>query len=1043
MTLSEWVNDNQDTVEAWSRKSKQLLQESESGREPDSDLLQNAVSNFARNVIGGWQGTLLRQNKEKDQKLTANDMNYLAQLINVKPDFQFDNVMGSIYHSVNEFVSSRSFAFPIETDTSYTKGAIDHDPYPSYSFCESLMKRNDARALFDHVLQSPDRGNTTGKILSHLVDNPQVTSKQATNLVPYIASGKFGGRSDILLNSVRGKVGDAATDAELDKLPASTPMLYSNWANADMSRRSAEEIEQHIKGVDTLADAYGGDEAFFNEFGYRPSINNTIVNSPNFSADHMRIWPEDQVLGQEGVEKVVDNPKLSATMGHGELLPLVKRLTGSGLGNTEARKLYSHMVDLSSTEGRPRDVRNEFEAKPNRWFRSLSKNPTFIADTTDLPTMAQEDFYHMFGPDRMSPNLKKCFEDIKPALNDLSIYPHDQKAHDLLEDVALKNGLNIHSFVDWHHLFPILSHYDPQYAKEWMNKATPESFAYLQRSLHGNDNVGNIYPSTMDGVDAERLYSFIQDHGIPLSKLTQESRKRVADHFKSTIPHMDSDSLGHFHDQGDTYNMSMAGEFGALDEYLQHAAKHLKHQTLQVKRGSGTLRALRDFLEQAYRDRGVSSINPRDLPKDKTWNSVYQTLVTKNKDGSTTESKTIDWNPLRNKDGNVSMESVQSYIDRMKPIGVNVTEAKWDGGQRHNQKNSKVVVFGMTNDHIQKLKNAGLWEDFKRVSADLPRGHPQHPFALGWVRYTLPNIGNSHEGHVFIDEVQNDIAKYLNGNSNISDGNKKKIMDILYDGSHPSDLLHEAFHEYARGKNWHDRPFAIHSPESKRPISLSDQTGPVPVHYKKTYEEIVKQRFHVEPAKYGERPDETNKTIQGKPIWTGTIRKMEEQELEKMALADVQGTPKKDHYDYSHLLPDHLKNAYTIRVIYSPATPEYDNKPRIIAQAITNKREFAGSVSGFISGGKIETHQGIKPNHQKQGLGTALLESVLAHAHNAHGVRGVEAAEHTEGATGTHRKVSAKHGLGFESSPTKADKYGQWYEHGGYILKNDDYSDWE
>ncbi len=959
-------------------------------------------------------------------EITAHDVDAISSLF---PSGWGDEVKAGVYKKTKEMIHVWQWSFNgseyVSPDASFLNGLLNHETFLDRWTLDAIKKNKKPESIIDNVMNSKNenvQGNK-GKLLENLVENPLVNNKQAIGILNHIANEPNVKNFSVALHAIERKIGQEAFDAELDKMPADAPIFYVTSVRTDLSRRSAEEIQQHINTGSSFDD---------------PDVNNTVLNSPNFSVDHLRSWPKDLGLDNDAIEKIIENPKLSATMKHDELLPLVKTLANPNIDRWEARQLYSHMIDMSSTDGRPKDI--DIETYRDKWFGNLSRNPTFIANTTDLDNMSDGEHYGMFGPERMSPDLKKYFEDIKPVLDDLSNYSFDDVAIDRLRDITNKTGFRKYGDFRWHDLFPILSHYDPEYVASWVNKATGQSFDFLNNSLRGNDNIAKIHPSALNGMDVEKLYYFTQEHRIPLSKLSQETQKGLAEHFKSTIPDMSSDSFEHFHRNGNTYDMSMAGEFSALDEYLQHAAKDLGHQTLQVKRGSGTLRALRDFLEGKYRDTGVSSVNPRDLPKDRTWNSVYQTLVTRNKDGSTTESKTIDWNPLRGKNGNVSAETVQAYIDRMKPIGVNVTETGWSGPQRHNQKNSKVVVFGMTNDHIDRLKNAGLWEDFKRVSADLPRGHPQHPFALGWVRYTLPN---SFDEHVFIDEVQNDIAKYLNGNSNISDGNKKKIMDILYDGSHPSDLLHESFQEYVRGKGWHNRPFAIHSPESKRPISLSDQTGPVPVHYKKTYEEIVKQRFHVEPAKYGERPDETNKTIQGKPIWTGTIRKMEEQELEKMALADVQGTPKKDHYDYSHLLPDHLKNAYTIRVVYHPSTPEYDDKPRIVAQAITKGRELAGSVSGFISGGKIETHQGIKPKHQKQGLGTALLESVLAHAHNAHGVRGVGAAEHTEGATGTHRKVSAKHGLGFESSPTKADKYGQWYEHGGYILKNDDYSDWE
>lgn len=1025
MTLAEWIDSHKNNPDVELKLSKARTH-------PNIWL-----SDVAASLVNDWK----RQSANSlNPVIDEQDVNKLYEAIGLDPQNP------EHLHEFYDGIGRTHIYSNVQVTPFLVKKYINHNVGLKYEVHKWITESKQAPELIGDILSLPS-GQHKANVLGRILENPNTKPEHAMAILrSFVGSGQPLHYMDVpVLEKIRHTVGDATVDAELAKTPATHPIHYMDDRQTDMSGRSAEEIAEHIRGRKALVDAYGGDKVFSSYFGYDPYINSTAISSPNFNVEHMRMWPEKNIPSYEALQEFKKNPKLSASVPHDELLPLIEKITGKNRHNLSsgARDIYAHMVDLTPTGGR---IPHPFDKTHQNWFHDLSANPTFIANTDDVFDMLDKDKrYSMFGPERMTPELRQYFDKVKDAYDELGkgTVESRKNAYDMFVRANGEHNTGIpEEFGDegMAALLPILSHYDPEHMRNWLDNSHKDPLKAIRSHLFDNRNVQFTNPDVFNGMkNRENLYDFVDSTRFPIRKLNAEAQGNIGEHFKTVIPTLTAE-FEHFHEgQGTPYYAQKAADFDALDQYLEHAAKGVKHRVVQVKRGSGTLRALRDFLEQA-KERGVRSINPRDLPKDKTWNSVYQTLVTKNRDGSTTESKTIDWNPLRGKDGNVSAETVQAHIDRMQPIGLHVTETAWDGSQRHNKKKSKVVVFGMTNDHIAKLKNAGLWEDFKKVSNDLPKGHPQHPFALGWVRYTVPD--QTKKSNVFIDEVQNDIAKQLGGNTSITDGNKKKIMDIIYDGSHPSDLLHEAFHEYARSKKWHGRPFTIHSTESKRPISLSDQTGPVPVHYKKTYEEIVKQRFHVEPSTYGERPDETHTGIQGKPVWTGTIRKMEE-ELEKMALADVKGTAKKDHFDYSHLLPEHLKGAYTIRVIYSPATPEYDNKPRIIAQAITNKREFAGSVSGFISGNRTETHQGVKPAHQQKGLGSALLESVLAHAYNAHGVTGVHPAEHTEGATGTHRRVSSKHDLGFESSPTKADKYGQWYEHKGYILKNDDDSDWE
>lgn len=1024
MTLSEWIQDNQDTVNIWARSVKENVGEP-----------YWKIEDFCNKVIGSWWSTLQRQAQEGDHQITAQDVDSVEQPIgSVDPI-----VKRMVYDGTQYVMQKRGIGF----DSSFLNGIIDNDSTPSNQVANYVETSPQAAPFLGKLLQSVGKYEDTPYLLNKLIKNPAIKQNQVVEALHSLTNipNAVGGYSRTFY-AIKNRLGDSVFDAEMDKLPITHPLYYS-LSGLNFSKRSGQEIQDYIDSYKerTKPENIGN---FLTQLDKNkpPEMSRAIFRNPNLTVDHLWSLPENYFKTHAPHGEFEFEP-LNGKVPPEELEGLFKHMglhTQSSYGVPV--QSFVNMMDMSGNNGRPPEKYEHFES-----FPEYSKNPTFVAQPRDIVAMDSYANQHgLYLPEKMSPELQNYFQNLTSLYDKASKGASEEELRRDWDKLGVRDITGLSFYNIGEHLskmLPVMSNLHPEYMAQVLDKATPEYIKQVKKHLKYADKMNErINPNVFNEMtNAGNLFEFFNGLGVSPSKLKPESARLLTEGFKQILPSLKQEFV-HFPDKNWEYttdDIDDAAQYGALDEYFNHVGASVKHRTLQVKRGSGTLRALRDYLEQA-KERGVYSVNPRDLPKDKTWNSVYQSLVTKNKDGSTTESKTIDWNPLRGKDGNVSAETVQSYIDRMQPIKLHVTETKWDGAQRHNDKHSNVVVFGLSDDHVAKLKAAGVWDDYKKVSKELPTGHPQHPYALGWVRYTTGDA--TKKSHVFIDEVQNDVAKTLGKTSDITDANKKKIMEILYDGSHPSDMLHEAFHEYARSKKWHGRPFTIHSPESKKPISLARQDQPVPVHYKKTYEEILKQRFHVEPSTYGERKGETHSEIQGKPVWTGTIRKMEE-ELEKMALADVQGVPRKGYTDYSHLLPEHLMGTYKIRVHYYPSTPEYDNKPRIIAYAIDKNRDFAGSVSGFISGGQIETHQGIKPKHQRQGLGTALLESVLAHARNTHGVTSVKAAEHTEGATGTHRKVSAKHDLGFESSPTKADKYGQWYEHGGYMLKSEGYSDWE
>lgn len=844
-----------------------------------ANLYRQDVTNPAANGYGilqlgnQWNRDTFasRENGSKPvPPIEQSDIDKLYEVLNIKEQ-DLDPVFGhSLFLGIQELHNKIGLPVNSFLIQNYMRMGLN---YIEPKVIQWAMSSPEAPHLMNEVLSLDQRNEKIkSALLENIIRNPNTSKPQLLSLLREVADSP----KDLTVGHtymrhsvpemIKDRIGKAAFDAEVRKTPSNAAIHYIQGMT-DLSDRSSQEIHDHIDGYNHLVSKAGGESEFRKAYGFTPYRNSSVVSSPHFDVEHIRKygnWDSDDM------HKAIMNPNLSHSMSHEELkriAPVVYLMTESGMG----RRFYSHLVDLTPNNGRPYD---DGFGHPDHFFQYLHKNPTFVFDTGDVGRLHKADA-SLMTPDKTTPRFREYLDSLKPAYiahanaDEAGAWEH---ISDNNAKYGIRDNLNLEYNEELARLLPAMSHHDPQFAANWVNTLDEEAHNAVFLNTD-QDHLQNIHPDVLNGMkNTHALYYFVKDKPEALRVLNAQTRDRLGEHVKSAVIPSMVTPFKHFHEGYGTSGIA-AANFGCLDEYFAHAAKDANHRVLRVKRGSGTLRALRDYLEQA-KERGVHSINPRDLPKDRTWNSVYQSLVTKNKDGSTTESKTIDWNPLRGKDGNVSAETVQAYIDRMQPIRVNVTESKWDGAQRHNSKSSNVVVFGMTNDHIRKLNEAGLWEKFMKVSHDLPRGHPQHAFALGWVRYTLAD--RTKGSHVFIDEVQNDIAKQLGKNSEIEDGDKKKIMDILYDGSHPSDMLHEAFHEYARAKKWHNRPFVIHSPESKRPISLHDQTGPVPVHYKKTYEEIVKQRFHVEPSTYGERKGETHQDIQGKPVWTGTIRKFED-----------------------------------------------------------------------------------------------------------------------------------------------------------------------
>ena len=388
------------------------------------------------------------------------------------------------------------------------------------------------------------------------------------------------------------------------------------------------------------------------------------------------------------------------------------------------------------------------------------------------------------------------------------------------------------------------------------NRAFPPSLIHNMKNEHAIRSFSNLFPNPYD----PEVPSNVRE------ALENEARQNGPNgqHFDKLAPKESFLSLPMYSGNPDMFrDAAISGSIGKLTEHGVNAS------AVEVKRRSENLRYLRDYLETLGNDESgkPAAIDPKDLPKDKTWNSILATSMNK-KTGVTTTN--LDWNPLRDpkRGGKVTAESVQRHIDQMKPTTFHALESHWNGGQRHNNHPSEVVVFGISDDHVKKMKDAGVFHTFLKATRKLPDNHPNHPLAIGWARYT------SQGNRKFLDEIQSDLGRAL---SKVPQEHAQKINDILFEGSHPSEVLHEAFLQYGRQKGWVGHKLGIHSTDTKRWISLGEPRNDLPIHFIHNYENFPQNKLNAEPGKYGEdHEQETNDKINGLRVWRTEIRKMEE-----------------------------------------------------------------------------------------------------------------------------------------------------------------------
>lgn len=275
-------------------------------------------------------------------------------------------------------------------------------------------------------------------------------------------------------------------------------------------------------------------------------------------------------------------------------------------------------------------------------------------------------------------------------------------------------------------------------------------------------------------------------------------------------------------------NMHIPKEKNILVQHLKGSTlikSHKKAESIEFTLGSGRLRDLRRYLGTL----AARKAHKRDL-EAKGYN--LQSLgLTQALDGT----------------GNLPYESVDRMIEALPKMKFHVGEDTYGNDsdlgeaqdsaidrardeQRHSKELSDVFQLNYTPEHEKAMEEAGVLDIFQdMLNASKQAGHPVDDKTVGWVRHT-----KGKDGHTHIDEIQSDFGQSFikqgaaqlkqamapegfNANGRIirmtpEEANRhmetlkarypdeayNKICQILFNGKHPNEIVHEAFLQHLR-----------------------------------------------------------------------------------------------------------------------------------------------------------------------------------------------------------------------------------------------------
>lgn len=340
------------------------------------------------------------------------------------------------------------------------------------------------------------------------------------------------------------------------------------------------------------------------------------------------------------------------------------------------------------------------------------------------------------------------------------------------------------------------------------------------------------------------------------------------------------------------------------------ALKPFSGTQLSVKTGTAALRKLRDYLKEN------GDKLPDELPSGQRWNTITKPISGR---GGTVQY-VLDWNPLRNKAGKLTADSVQAYIDSVQPVTYDFETGEYSDPEpqypieqirnmvdektlqrmfktKHSNNRQEILRLKLSDHDMEKLRATGADQTLATlVDIGQQSGHPVTPKTIGWIRYT-----KGKDGHVMVDEAQSDLETNFEAAlkpqfekmypdadpeqlrqaldqfmERLPPAHIQQIREVAFRGKPAAEVLHEALHQYGRHQGWVGSKWQSHSSKSKAPISL-DMDKPMPSHFKENYDNLPKA-LGATPAKYGELETQQapiHDHLPNSPTWQEEFRKKE------------------------------------------------------------------------------------------------------------------------------------------------------------------------
>lgn len=610
------------------------------------------------------------------------------------------------------------------------------------------------------------------------------------------------------------------------------------------------------------------------EHGHDPTLMRTLVDNPNIDENHLdEFINHPDASYSPAIRKVIGHSKVQPKQLH-KLSehedPYVRKMAA------EHPKATQEHINQAILDEEPEVVKAAIGAHANKLSDTQTKD--LLSDNHDIARTVIQNRSHL-NDDHIAMALKNAKagergdvhtrEEAYHMLSSLAKHPSVGADHltNIMKEASTKLDPEKNTSLTVNHNETILSSVlkNPNHTKEHLDHA-------LQRNaFHIPDHV----------LEAAINSKHITDDQVNKIKDETDS-EHIKDHIQSIRPQSDD----HVHVSMGTHKLRQMRDY--IKDSHQKAAERM------------TL----DRIKQKGFDPEEHGLNHLISPTEEDLESAPKTVHKKDleKQGFNLQNLTH----LFDARGNISHEKLQEHIEAQPKTTYGVTHDTWKGAQRHSNEKQKVFQLNYTQDHVNQMREAGVFDTFKNINSDSKQsGHPVRGHTLGWVRY------NMHDGEVpggiHVDEIQSDFGSHLvkqvkaqaqaakesgqisheqanqaieRAESRYPHAHLQKINEILFGGKHPSEVIHEAFKQHMRDKGHHDQHISMFQAKPKSVISGQDTGKALPVHMQETYGDQPKKMGY-KPAEYGIASKhgyvahQDNPAHLKSPTWIDKVRKFE------------------------------------------------------------------------------------------------------------------------------------------------------------------------